>query len=315
MTPIKVYIARRLLSGWYKWQLKRQRQYLGPHPNKPVRVRLLNGKVMDVPLNDFIGQRVFRGRGFEYENVHMLVTLARRLGRLGTLLDIGANMGSHALYYADIFNLVHAFEPNPPTYRQLQGNAALNPDLSIHVHPFGLSKGNGSLDFVSQFGAEGNLGSSAFVPKDDKQDLGSKQKIVQLPVRCGDDVMGEWGIDRVDAIKIDVEGHEIDVLKGLQNTIKRDRPLIVFEYMTERMKPLGGDEEIMRIIGDYGLYLPTSSSRMRGHFRLLHAWLFGPRFELERIDRIPAGTHLAVFALHRSALGNFPAKIMLNGAG
>ncbi len=270
---------------------------------------------MDVPLNDFIGERVFRGRGFEYENVHMLGILARRLGRLGAMLDIGANMGSHALYYADIFDLVHAFEPNPPTYGQLEKNAALNPELSIHVHPFGLSKNNGELDFVSEFGAEGNLGSSAFVPENDKNELGSKQKIVQLPVRCGDDVMTECSVDCVDVIKIDVEGHEIDVLKGLQNTIKRDRPLIIFEYVTEKMKPLGGDEEILRIIGDYGLYLPTPSSRMRGHFRLLHAWLFAPRFELERIDRIPGGTHLAVFALHRSALGELPAKISLNEAG
>ena len=62
----------------------------------------------------------------------------------------------------------------------------------------------------------------------------SKDTIVQI--RWADVVMRELGVLRVDLLKIDFEGYEKNVLVGLAETLKRDRPAIVFELVGREVK-------------------------------------------------------------------------------
>jgi FkbM family methyltransferase len=68
------------------------------------------------------------------------------------------------------------------------------------------------------------------------------QRLVEVPLKMLDSVIEELGLERVDAIKIDVEGAEIQVLKGAVNTIRRFKPFIVIEV---RNRNINGFEQTM----------------------------------------------------------------------
>ncbi len=135
-----------------------------------------------------------------------------------TLLDIGANIGNHALFLAKNFDTVHCFEPNPVALARLGTNVDLN-NSPIVIHGVGLGAKDDNLPF---YDAPGNLGMGGFKPN------GVSNAV--LPIRRGDTYLADKGIANIDFIKIDVEGFEPDVLEGLAQTIARDRPVIVFEY-------------------------------------------------------------------------------------
>lgn len=136
------------------------------------------------------------------------------------MLDIGANIGNHALYLSRKCSAVHCFEPNPRAYARLERNIALNVAAKIRVHRFGL----GSKDEIATFyeNASGNLGASGF--------RSSEGEPRELPVRNADRAVAELNLARIDLVKIDVEGMEPEVLSGLRETIAKFRPIIAFEY-------------------------------------------------------------------------------------
>jgi len=155
------------------------------------------------------------------------------------MLDIGANIGNHALFLADRFQQTICFEPNPVVVERLKRNIALNKRGDIIVHEVGLSDQNADLPFHSN--STGNLGGGSFVHEQfPVSDV--------LPVRIGDEVLAE--VRGVDFIKLDVEGLEIQALRGLTRTITRDKPVIVFEYDGTRSNP-GRWQEFKSALPDY----------------------------------------------------------------
>ncbi len=138
-------------------------------------------------------------------------------------LDIGANVGAVSLGLAKQAGpggRIHAFEPAPPNRERLEANLALNTGLarSVEVHPFALGDTSGTLYWHEEPGNPGNgwLRHSGDVP---------------VPVRTLDDVVPDLGIDRLDFIKIDVEGMEEPVLRGAARTLRRWKPALYFETL------------------------------------------------------------------------------------
>jgi len=139
-----------------------------------------------------------------------------------TFLDIGANIGNHTVFLSRYFDKTIAFEPNPRANRLLALNTENLP--SVKVYPHGLSNFERELNFVTD---EGNLGSTRVV---DWCDTSSQS----LRVRRLDETLKAEVSMRVGLIKIDVEGHELEVLEGAEETIRRDKPLIVMEILNRR---------------------------------------------------------------------------------
>lgn len=151
--------------------------------------------------------------------LYYLRHIARNYGG-GTLLDVGANIGNHALYLADAFDAVHCFEPDPAIADRLAANAALNA-IPLHIHRVGLGAVDAELPFYPT--EEGNLGTGSFAPR-------FGDAVTTLPVRNGDTYLAAAAIRDVSFIKIDVEGFELQVIEGLRHTIERDLPTIVLEF-------------------------------------------------------------------------------------
>ena len=153
-----------------------------------------------------------RSGGFEPELAALLHQLA---GGLGTVFDVGANCGffsARLLMTPGFAGHVHAFELVPKTYDALaRMRADCGFDGRMTCHPFGLSSADASV-FVD-VGVHSSLARV------------SERGSVRAPVRALDSL----DLPAPDLMKIDVEGHEAEVLEGARRTLENARPLVVFE--------------------------------------------------------------------------------------
>ena len=139
-------------------------------------------------------------------------------------IDVGANVGQHSLFMAAHGAQVHAFEPFGLVRDQLQRQIEESQLDNITLHPLGLGNDNTRLPFYAPTGSNAGIGSF---------DAGSTSKgnvrAGDLALARGDDYFPLHGIDRIDLVKIDVEGFEKFALQGLRECLRRTRPVIVCE--------------------------------------------------------------------------------------
>jgi FkbM family methyltransferase len=137
-------------------------------------------------------------------------------------IDVGANIGALTLLMAKIANLgkVISIEPGPPICSRLKSNLELNPEVQkvVEVFQVGLSNKKGELFWAEDDSNRGNAGLS--------QDEG-----VAVIVHTLDYIVDLAKLEKIDFIKIDVEGMELEVIKGGMDSIIKYRPIIYFETM------------------------------------------------------------------------------------
>lgn len=138
-------------------------------------------------------------------------------------MDVGANTGQHSLFMSKLVAEVHAFEPYPPVLARLNDAVESNSLDNVFVHPVGLGAANETLEFFEPPAT--NQGTGSFVLSDG----GKSEAVTRLQVVIGDEYLAQRGMERVDVMKIDVEGYEKNVLAGLAKTLERDRPVVVLE--------------------------------------------------------------------------------------
>ncbi|MCP3713253.1 FkbM family methyltransferase [Paraburkholderia sp. CNPSo 3274] len=142
------------------------------------------------------------------------------------ILDIGANIGITGILFGQLAarGKVAAIEPVPAAYRLLESNLASAGYQNVSTFNFAL--GNAEGEVVMQ-GNPNNL-SGAFVVSAHSIDDGFHfRQAVKLHKLDG--VFDTLGFDRLDLIKIDVEGYELDVLEGAARTLARYRPIVTLE--------------------------------------------------------------------------------------
>lgn len=146
-----------------------------------------------------------------------------RAGGRRVMLDVGANVGVHSLCFGRIMQQVVAFEPNPEVFVRLQQNIALNADIVVTSHCVGLGDIPGALRFYQP--AYENKGTGTF----DAASAPHHYTTLDLPVARADDFLAQHGIDAIDAVKIDVQGYEPNVLAGMVETLAVHQPVIWME--------------------------------------------------------------------------------------
>ena len=154
---------------------------------------------------------------------HALInSLKKYLDGSGVLLDCGAHMGVYSILLSDCFEKVFAFEAQKRTYFQLCGNLFINEitnvtPINAGVTSAGKTHSEKTLYVVSEDG-----GGSSFI-KPTNQKVLSEEKV---PMTAIDHK--QYG-GRVKLIKLDIEGYELDALKGAEMTIREFKPVILFE--------------------------------------------------------------------------------------
>lgn len=149
------------------------------------------------------------------------------------VIDIGANVGSHALPMAKLVGpsgRVYAFEPVPWAMDKLKRNASLNGFSNIVTEQVALSDENlGHVDM--EFRASFKIGSAIGVDDKGRIDKGWWQECdhVSTEMRTLDSYVTGHDIRRVDLIKLDVDGFEGKVIRGARETLSRFKPVIIME--------------------------------------------------------------------------------------
>ena len=166
----------------------------------------------------------FLGRWYDLET-QLVLDLVAREGEV--ILDVGANYGHFALSAAALVGsegAVIAVEPNPRAFARLQTHIELNRLDNVEALNAGFSDSDGELVLsIPRI----NSGEASFA-----RTHYADTKEVCCPVYLGDERVAKR---RVTFIKIDVEGFELRVLKGLSKTIERDRPWILIEMVREHL--------------------------------------------------------------------------------
>lgn len=170
--------------------------------------------------------------------------------RRGRAVDIGANYGIWSYHLSRIFKSVDAFEPIKECCEVIRNTKRKN----ITVHNEALSSGQGSLELKIPVDEEGEL----LLQSACLGDINGPYDSRVVPVKTLDD----YGLMNTKFIKIDVEGHEIEVLKGAANTILRDKPSMIIEIEQRHLDyPMDNVFELVKSYGYKAYFL--SGRRLR----------------------------------------------------
>lgn len=212
-----------------------------------LELKTSNGKLLQAFAGDSITLEI-QAKG-EYDG-NTLDSLRQILSviRPRTSLDVGANIGNHAVVIADYSESMIAFEPVPFIFDLLKQNLERNSPHHPHVANIGLSNETTHRDiFIPDYG---NLGCSSLEP------IEAEGTHIQIETWVGDDYLAKNYPERqIDFIKIDVEGHEPAALAGLANTLTKHQPLILMEYRNKSTLALFQDRTLFgQLFPDYRIY-------------------------------------------------------------
>ena len=178
-------------------------------------------------LNNNIDANVFFYGAFEKP---LLFFLRDTLNALITetpkaiFMDIGANVGHHSIFLSKFASQVLAFEPYPKVNMQFKQQIAHNNISNIQIFENGLSDRRETLNYYAPTGNNEGIGSF-----DESSISKGNTSYGKLELQEGDQVIESDSWKNIKLIKIDVEGFEKKVIKGLSRTIEEERPVIVCE--------------------------------------------------------------------------------------
>ena len=163
-------------------------------------------------------------------------------GRRGSpihFIDVGANVGHHTLFMSGVADGVVSFEPFPASCGELEEKLALNHVSNVRVMPVGLGEKDDELPYFASTVANSGIGTFL------EHGTAEYERIKTLSVRHGDPLFTQLDLPRMDILKVYVEGFEPQVLRGLQERIRRDRPVILTELL-DSTRANFGDEAGLR---------------------------------------------------------------------
>ncbi len=200
----------------------------------------ITGRKFFIKFNKFLFQLSLRGLGiYNYQNMKIsgeeyfiknyILPKSKEKERF-IVFDVGANKGEYSkLIHSSINNCeILAFEPHPNTYKNLENN--LKELRNIKLYNCGLSSTNSKMklyDYNNNDGsAHASLNNQIF-----KEVYGSNTISHEIEVFTLDKIIKEYNIKFLDFLKIDVEGFELEVLKGSINLINNKQiGIIQFEF-------------------------------------------------------------------------------------
>ena len=189
-----------------------------------------------------VSERLDKGIPFEPDTLRVFAQVVKRGS---TFLDIGCYSGLFSIAAAKLGATPFAFEPMEENRRQIEINMKRN-QVDFTVYPVAVS-------------SKGGKGELAYNPKV-KLTAGASLDRKSGPKRSVDLVtIDGYGFRNVSCIKIDIEGHEPQALRGMRETLKRERPWLIVEandgvHQEMVLEELGHGYELEDIIDERNMY-------------------------------------------------------------
>ena len=209
-----------------------------------------NGHRMVAFKGDFITRRIKKSGLYEKPS---LVFIKKFLASKSDIVvaDIGANIGNHCLDFATYASRVYAFEPIDITFELLKENLVNNGFDNVTAVNQALSNVNEEAEIYL---VKANMGASSLENRDESSEKRVVTKII------GDEFFESSNIERLDFIKIDVEGHEAHAIQGLEKTIAKFKPSIMMEWIDEEgINKFNSSGLMEQLLINYKVYVLGSS--------------------------------------------------------
>lgn len=185
---------------------------------------------------------------------NFLASYLAKLPKGGCVVDVGANVGDYSQIILDLYPEVtlFAFEPHPKTFAQLNSNIKARERFVAINSALGSETGELSLyDYGENDGS-----AHASVYKEVIEGIHHGRAVEhRVPILCLDDFLLERGIQSVALLKIDTEGHELDVLKGSASYISEGKVAAIhFEFNEMNVVSRTYFRDFWTMLRDYDIY-------------------------------------------------------------
>ena len=174
------------------------------------------------------------GEGFlNYEKLER-DEIVKLLPERGVFLDIGANVGLFTFSICERMPRVrvHAFEPHPELFKCLEETVAsnrLSNEITLHAVALGKKAGHFRL-FLDESDSGGHSLKQEVLQNNKLESSSHRVRVIPL-----DDLAEVQSLDRIDVIKIDVQGAELECVSGAARTFEKFRPAILIECENEKL--------------------------------------------------------------------------------
>ena len=160
-----------------------------------------------------------------------------------TVVDIGANIGYYALQEAKMVRNVVAIEPGPANFQALVKNLLLNKCDNVAACSYAIGDSDGVVGFELAQACNWN---SVSLSKGD----------IEVPVRKLDNLLNGRGVDFV---RMDVEGYEMNVLKGMERILSNHPPRMFIEIHRDKLRDYGSSQrEVLEYLARFGYSIEKS---------------------------------------------------------
>ena len=181
------------------------------------------------PRKSLIARSIYLSGLWEPETTHLI---SKKMKPGMNVLDVGADIGYYTILFAKLVGAkgkVYAFEPIPKAKQYLDKNVELNELKNISTFGFALFDDAGMVCLEDPFNKS----------KINPQKKRLSKNDIQVEMKVFDGLRSKESIDRVHFMKLDVEGAEMNILRGMRETIKKDRPEILVELHPRQLKDFG----------------------------------------------------------------------------
>lgn len=165
------------------------------------------------------------------------------------IFDIGANIGTFTTWMSKAFpqGKIYSFEPQRAVFQMLCGNVAINNLYNVYTYNQALGKENTYVEFSEpNYFIKNDYGTFSLVQDIIKETVNDK---FTVQIQTLDSFVKIHKINNVNLLKIDVEGMDMDVLIGGEETIRKKHPFIFIEHSDNRKSIF---EEIKKFLKNYG---------------------------------------------------------------
>lgn len=198
------WAGRTALRQFYKRVLRRDH-----------RMQLPSGEWMTLPIADHFASEAFiTNADVDWGSEQLLFSL---LKDEGSFLDVGAHIGYYSLYMLPRVRAIYAFEPDPRVRALLEKNVSAKPNIEVISSAVGAAEGSAhfTLERHSEISHLSAAGESA-------------ANRIEVQVTTIDAFVATRNLN-VEAIKIDVEGHDTEVIRGALHMLTQQQPLVLTE--------------------------------------------------------------------------------------
>src|ERR1039458_3561315 len=215
--------------GYFRWATRYSVfQFQKRILRRDIHMRLPTGSMIILPLDHSVSNIYVTGANIDWGAEALFAKFA---DRRRDFLDIGAHIGYYSNYLSPLMRRVYAFEPDRRNLPALRRNAALCRNIEIVEMAVSSRDGNARLALGS------NSSTNTLQPT-------GGATTIEVPVTTVDTFVAEHPDIDVGLIKTDIEGHDVQALKGMERTVKRFQPLILSEF--------GNEPELPGLLRDWG---------------------------------------------------------------